>query len=78
MNCIKSLTGDHVKPLIVQKNGLIRSLNYQENKGNASLHPSLSHSILLIIFINSMAINIMIKVYNVVFQFFPARTETLV
>ena len=80
MNCNKCLIDVHVKPLPVQKSIclLIRPFNHPENKGNTSLHSSLSHTIVLIIFIKSLTLNIMIKVYVLVFHFFTARTETLV
>ena len=53
----------------------MRLFNHPENKGNVSLHPSLSHTILMIIFIKSMTLNIMTKVYVLVFHFCTARTE---
>ena len=80
MNCNRSIKHDLVKPLLVQKSVClqIRPLNHQENKGNGSLHPSLSPGILLNIFIISIILNIMTKVNVLVFQFFAARTEALV
>ena len=80
VNCNKYLTDVHVKRLPVQKSIclLMRPLNHSENKGNTSLHPSLSHTIVLIIFIKSNTLNIMTKVHVLVFHFFTARTETLV
>ena len=80
VNCNISLKDDLVKPLLVQKSVClqIRPLNYPENKGNGSLHPSLSPAILLNIFITSTILNIMTKVKVLVFQFLTARTETLV
>ena len=80
VNCNRSLKHDLVKPLLVQKSVClqIRPLNHQENKGNGSLHPSLSPAILLNIFIISIILNIMTKVNVLVFQFFAVRTETLV
>ena len=80
MNCNKCLTDIHVKPLPVQKSIclLMRQFNHLENKGNTSLHPSLLHTIRLIIFIKSITLNIMTKVNVLVFHFFTERTETLV
>ena len=80
MNCNKSPTDVLVKPLSVQKSIclLIRPFNHPENKVNTSLHASLSHTILLIIFIPSIIQNIMTKVNVLVFNFFTARTETSV
>ena len=80
MNCNKCLTDVHVKPLPVQKSIclLMRPFNHPENKGNTNLHPSLSHTIVLIIFIKSNTLNIMTKFYVLVLYFFTARTETLV
>ena len=80
VNCNKCLTDVHVKPLPVQKSIYLLMLpfNHPENKGNTSLHPSLSHTIVLIIFIKSITLNIMTKVYVLVFLFFTARTETFV
>ena len=80
VNCNKCLTDVHVKPFPVQKSIclLMRPFNHPENKGNTSLHPSLSHTIVLTIFIKSITLNIMTKVYVLVFHFFTARTETLV
>ena len=79
MNCNNCLTDVHVKPLPVQKSIclLMRLFNHPEDIGNTSLHPSLSHTIVLIIFIKSNTLNIMTKVYILVFRFFTARTETL-
>ena len=80
VNCNKCQTDVHEKPLSVQKLIclLMRPFNHPENKCNTSLHPSLSHTIVLIIFIKSITLNIMTKVYVLVFHFFTARTETLV
>ena len=80
VNCNESHTDVLLKPLPVQKSIflLIRPFNHPENKGNTSLHPSLSHTFVLITFINSITLNIMTKVYVSVFQIFTARTETLV
>ena len=80
MHCNKCLTGVLVKPLSVQKSIclVMRPFNHPENKGNTSLHPSLLHTIVLIIFIKSITLNIMTKVNVVVFHFFTAQTETLV
>ena len=79
MNCNKCLTDVHVKPLPVQKSIclLMRPFNHPENKGNTSVHPSISHTIALIFFIKPITLNIMTKVYVLVFHFFTARTETL-
>ena len=64
VNCNKYLTDVLVKPLPVQKSIclLIRPFIHPENKGNTNLHPSLSHTIVLSIFINSITCNIMTKV----------------
>ena len=80
VNCNNSLTDVLVKPLHVQKSIclLIRPLNHPENKVITSLHPSLSHTIVLTIFIHSIIVNIMTKVNVITFNFFTARTETLV
>ena len=80
MNCNKCLTDVNVKPLPVQKSicQLMRPFNHPENKGITSLHLSLSHTIVLIIFIKSITLNIMTKVNVLVFHFFTARTEILV
>ena len=80
VNCNKCLTDVHVKPLPVQKSIclLMRPFNHPGNKGNPSLHPCLSHIIVLIIVIKSITLNIMTKVNVLVFHFFTARTETLV
>ena len=74
VNCNKSLTDMLVKPLPVQKLTclIIRHFSNLENKTNSSLHPSLSHMIVLIIFNTSITLNIMPKVYVLVFQFFIA------
>ena len=79
LNCNKSQTDVLVKPLPVQKSIclLIRPLNHLENKVNTSLHPSLSHTIVLIIFIHLIIFNMMTKINVIVFNFFTARTETL-
>ena len=52
VNCNKCLTDVRVKPLPVQKSIclLMRPFDHPENKGNTSLHPSLSHTIVLIFF----------------------------
>ena len=80
MNCNKCLTDFLVKPLPVQKSICLQMqpFNHPENKGNTSLHPSLSHTIVLIIFIKSITLNIMTKVYVLVFHFFTAQKENLV
>ena len=80
VNCNTSLTHVLVKLLPVQKSIclLIRPFNHPENIGNTILHPFLSYTIVLIIFIKSITINIIIKVYVSVFHLFTARTETLV
>ena len=80
VNCNKSLTDALVKPLPVQKSIclLIQPFNHPDNIDNTSLHPSLSHTIVLVIFIKSITLNIMTKVYVSVFYLLTARTETLV
>ena len=80
MNCNKCLKDVHVKPLPVQKSIclLMRPFNHPDNTSNTSLRPSISHTIILIIFIKSNTLNIMTKVYVLVFHFFTARTEILV
>ena len=80
VNCNKSLTHVIVKPLPEQKSIclLSRPFNHPENIGDTSLHPSLSYTIVLIIFIKSITLNIITKVYVSVFHLFTARTETLV
>ena len=80
VNCNRSLKDYLVKPLLVQKSVclLTRQMNHPDNKGNESVHPSRSPAILQNIFITSIILNIMTKVNVLVFQFFTARTETLV
>ena len=80
MNCNTCLTDVHVKPFPVQKSIclLMQPFNHPENKGDTSLYTPLSHTIVLIIFIKSTALNIMTKVNVLVFHIFTARTETLV
>ena len=79
MNCNKCLTDVHVKPLPVQKSIclLMRTFNHPENKGNTSLHPFLSHTIVLIIFIKSITLNIMTKFYVLVFLLFHCANGDL-
>ena len=79
-NCYKSQKDVLVKPLPVQKSIclLIQLFNHPENQGNTSKHPSLSNTIALIIFIDSITLIIMTKVSVSVFHFLSARTETLV
>ena len=71
VNCNKSQTDVLVKPLPVLKLIilLIRPFNHLENKGNASKHPSISHTIVLITLFNSITLNIMTKVYVSIFHF---------
>ena len=66
----KSLTDVLVKPLTVQKSIclLIVLFNHPENNGNTTEHPSLSHTTILIILINSITFNIITKVYVLVFH----------
>ena len=80
VNCNKCLTDVLVKPLPVQKSIclLMRQFNHPDIKCTTRLHPSLSHTIVLIIFIKSITLNILTKVYVLVFHFFTARTETFV
>ena len=80
VNCNEYLTDVLVKPLRVQQLTclIIRRFNDQENNANRSLHLPLPYMIELIIFITSLTLNIMTKVYVLVFQFFTVRTETLV
>ena len=63
VNCNKSLTDVLEKPLPVQNSTclIIRHFNNPEKKSNTSLHPSLSHIIVLIIFVTSITLNIMTK-----------------
>ena len=70
VNCNKYLTDFVIKPLFVQKSLclLMWPFNHPENKGITSLHPSLSHTVVLIIFIKSITLNIMSKVYVLVFH----------
>ena len=79
MNCNKCLTDVLVKPLPVQKSIclLMRPFNHPENKGKGSLYPSLSHAIVLIIFIKSITLNMMAKVYVVGFLFFDCANGDL-
>ena len=56
----------------------MQPFNHPENKGDTSLHPCLSHTIVLIIFIKWITLNIMTKVNVLVFHFFTARTKTSV
>ena len=60
-----------VKPLPVHKSLclLIRPFNHQQNKGNTSLHPPPSLTIVLSIFMNSITLNMMTNVYVLFFQF---------
>ena len=79
MNCNKCPTDVLIKPLPVQKliYLLMRPFNHPENKGNTSLHLSLSHTIVLIIFIKSITLNILTKAYVLVFHFFYCANRDL-
>ena len=45
-------------------------------KSNTNIHPSFLHMIVLIIFMDAITLYKMAEVYDLVFHFFTARTET--
>ena len=80
LGVVVCVTDVSVKPFPVQNSIclLIRPFNHPDNIGNTSLHPSLSYTIVLIIFNNSFNLNIMIKVYVLLFHCFTVRTGSVI